>query len=335
MVIKYCPFCVGKPYTDDLSRGICPNCGTELLTEMVSGSNGPEGRYRLSFSDNASAGNSNSTVSSLTDNSSVSSSVSGNVSAFGGDGGFNVTPSGANSFTGKVVNYTCAQGEKDRAIRRPFLKKLYQFIVYGQKSDDVLHRFFLYTGQSNNIGYSDSSNIPVNVYGSISDGMIIDNNEMLEIRGKFRRDKIFMAREAYIVNNGNPVKIRFRHSPKFIADLIWASIIIILSIFTAITYDGTFVEGISSLAITWILMTLIFLILYFALLKWIALILLIKKGSKTIGGLFASSFIASLVFMNRELIWASTGNIVSQFFWAVLVAAAIFAIIAIALRIIM
>ena len=36
MIIKYCPECIGFPYTKNMSMDTCPTCGSDLETEIVS-----------------------------------------------------------------------------------------------------------------------------------------------------------------------------------------------------------------------------------------------------------------------------------------------------------
>ena len=38
MLVKYCPRCFGKPYTDNFNQSVCPICGSSLQSEMVDNS---------------------------------------------------------------------------------------------------------------------------------------------------------------------------------------------------------------------------------------------------------------------------------------------------------
>ena len=354
MIIKYCSFCSGKPYTIEMSRDRCPVCGNRLSTELIADENTLDYRNRIVFERDSF----DETIDDLLDEFSVENNFSGNDSDpfslddISGDEislGHEVSPSisdiqvyqgdrGTNNgisasynsdyIIGRVVNYSCAKEENDKSIKRSFVKKLFHFLIYRQKTDDVLHRFNLYSGEPDELGYSHSHSIPVNIYGGISDGMAISENDVLEIYGKYNNNNVFMGKEAYINNQGNRIKLHFRHSPKFIVDCICSLIVLALIIFTSVNYDASFVEGLGTFIKTWIIMAIVFLVLYFAVFKWIALIKIVTgKGGIPISGVLFSSFIATLLYMNRSLIWASTGSAIMGFLKPIIITIIFFAVI--------
>lgn len=63
MVIKFCPHCPGKPYTEDVSQYTCPQCGT-LLESEITEVGALLGRTRLQFSNSSGYGDSFNTTDS-------------------------------------------------------------------------------------------------------------------------------------------------------------------------------------------------------------------------------------------------------------------------------
>lgn len=327
MVIKYCPNCVNSPYTKNILMEVCPNCGTNLETEVVYKESALKKRMILSDSslitekshdDHTEENDSEEKYELDFQNRNTSDLVGIDDSSRINNRNKNVYPRSSNRISGRVINYKCSSDEGGQ-YRRSFFRKLIDYILYGQKSEDVLHRFRVHIGQADSFGYTRAKDIPVNVHGSISNGLSIDNNSDVEIKGKYNANRIFMAKEIYIVNYGSKTKVNFRHDSRFISDFIYMMIAVVFVVITAANYKGGFFDGIGKFFKTWIVMLIIFSILYlflFAKLLFLSVIMGNKKTS--ISGVVFLSFIATLVYMNRAAIWNSTGSVIMSFLQSVI-----------------
>ncbi|MCR5213738.1 MAG: hypothetical protein K6E10_04930 [Eubacterium sp.] len=168
--------------------------------------------------------------------------------------------------TGRVSRYSSTLGgEGNNRNNRNIFEKIIDALVYKQKFDDELHRFYLYIENNETNGYSDSVEIPVNIYGTIDRGMNINDNEMVSVSGKFNRNNIFMANEVRAVGMGHDSRIQFRPS---IAGILYAILFIvglILFLYSAFTCAGSFVDNMKSFMITWGIVCLVTFVLLFGL----------------------------------------------------------------------
>ena len=341
MIIKYCPECIGFPYTKNMSMDTCPTCGSDLETEIVSKESFLKKREKLGeykdiydLSDNTSTvdtddyqfGDGMESNQNYNDDSDLPTLIETSDLAIHKANRVEGVNNG-NIIRGRVINYKCSSDEGGQ-YKRFFIQKLIDFFLYGQKMNDVLHRFCVHVGQSDELGYTYSKDIPVNVYGSVSSGLSLSDNCEVEVKGRYNNNHVFMARDVQVTNYGSGTKINFKHDPKAVADFVFMLIAMVLMVITMVNYDGSFFEGFGIFFKTWMIMLIIFGLLYlFLFAKLLFLSIIMGKGKFSISGVVFLSFIATLIYMNKHIIWASTGPAIMSFLQSIIVTIVFAAII--------
>lgn len=351
MLIKFCPVCMGKPYTTDLNENICPMCGAELTTEMVPDST-LDSRQKLNspvFNDTFSNKGFGEITQFGTENNDftgfTSSDEFGNSEPFGQP--FNtpeVTPEeqifpfdnpitplvthennehndsvnsavltskDGMSVVGKLTRYSKA--DEDSGYKRLFIGKIIDAIFYKQRMEDVLHRFTVRVDCGKDaLGHNEFKDIPVNVHGVIASGLQLDENCDVEVKGKYKNN-VLMASEINVLNSGFKSKVHFQHSRGAIAYGILAIIALIFFIYVGLSSDGGFFANIKEFFVVWLVSAVVITILYFALFlsKLGVLLLMGKKKSFPFVGILLCSFICALLFMNVFGLGTSVGGLFS------------------------
>lgn len=200
---------------------------------------------------------------------------------------------------GKITNYTNSQKENSGYKRIVFVKLL-QAIVYKQRFDDILHSFTVRVNNGTNaFGNQNYADIPVNIHGIVSGGIQLVDNLDVEIYGKYHNG-ILMASSIYVLNNGYKSPVKLQHSAKAIAYGILALIATAFLIYIGVFSHGNFFQNIGSFLKTWLVSSIIVLVLYFILTWKFHLILTLTKGKMTkipiIGILLVAFIISFLIF---------------------------------------
>lgn len=103
--------------------------------------------------------------------------------------------------SGRICDYSNVSAEAG-TYRRFWFQKLYQAIVYHQRTEDVLHRFRVHT--------ADGRDIFVNMHGTISSGANFENNLNVTVSGSYRNG-FLMADKASIEYENSRVPVRMQH----------------------------------------------------------------------------------------------------------------------------
>lgn len=360
MMVKYCNKCSGHPYTEDFSVSNCPVCNSELLFEMVSTesiANRPKlspvkfnvathektvfpvsskssGGFKQSgdnglfpvrpTQEQKEAGTNTANLVSTTNSSSVPSTIS-----VGGNNQGSVAPdarSGGTVFTGKVSQYSCT-GKEDGNYRRLLITKIIDAVVYHQRLEDVLHRFNVRVENGKDaMGYSQYSDIPVNVHGTIASGMQITDNAEVEVEGKYRNG-VLMASKVSVVNNGFNSQIKFQRSVSAIIYGVLAVVAAIALIVFVANTDGNFFANLKSFLLTWLVMSVVtavlYLVLIFSKIGFLTRMATGKPKKFPIVGILLFSLIITMIFMNSFGIGASLSGLLSKLLVAIMPAAII------------
>ena len=163
--------------------------------------------------------------------------------------------------SGKVCKYSRSSKEEDK-YRRLIFERLWHLFVYGQRCDDVLHRFSVASDEKDGRGYTRSKEVPVNVYGIIAGGATLQENDEVEVIGKYNRNNVLRANRVYIKNSGRPVQLKLQHSVKAITYTVLLILAVAALIYSIINYDGAFLDGVKKFFITWGVFSVIYLILF-------------------------------------------------------------------------
>lgn len=333
MIIKYCPECIGKPYTKNLDTLNCPVCGAALASEFV-GEDELFARTQLPDKTPASNSSFDGTDIFAPENekfdgyeSSDPQNIFGNPFENNDDiTPFNSGPPAAeinsaehqnpvvsrsnsgNSenkkmekvIRGKVASYS-STGKEDGSYRRLLLPKLFDALIYHQRLEDVLHRFTVRVNAGQDImGFGNYIDVPVNVHGTISGGMQITDNCEVEVKGKYK-NHVLMAQTIDVINNGYKSRVKFQHSTKAIFYSILLFIAAVVTIYFAATSNGNFLSELKYFMITWAIIAAITTVLYI-IISFSKLGLLARFASKStkrfpLIGILVISFIATVIFL--------------------------------------
>ncbi|MCD8116530.1 MAG: hypothetical protein LUE21_05360 [Oscillospiraceae bacterium] len=290
MIVKFCPQCSGRPYTTDPFMTGCPICGSLLQTELVS-DDALRTRATLpasapAFDDPFGTGGGTDVWPPKTpewpsfDNTEQKTSPMDTGSrpepeiipprgiADPPDSIFTDTPPREEYATaknmdtvirGRISEYsnTGREGDANYHYRRFWFQKLWDAIAYGQRTDDVLHRFQVRVES----GGGDYTNIPVNVHGIIAGGMQLTDNAVVEVSGRYRNG-VLMARHIDILNNGYKTTVRLQHSASSIFYVILLAVVAAMLIFVGVSDGGSFFDNIGYFLCTWLIMAGLMLLVY-------------------------------------------------------------------------
>lgn len=164
---------------------------------------------------------------------------------------------------GRVSQYS-STGREDGHYRRLGLVRLYDALIYGQRFEDVLHRFTVRVrGGTDAFGQQEYFDVPVNVHGTISGGVQLADNNEVEVTGTYRHG-VLMARRVTVVSGGYRTQIRFQHSVGLIVFTVLALLAMILCIGVAAdaSNGGGLLTGIVGFLESWLAIAVILLVLY-------------------------------------------------------------------------
>lgn len=346
MIIKYCPECIGRPYTTHLDTVNCPVCGAVLASEFV-GEDELYTRSKLPESyptDENSFGDTSAFPSDNEDSYEANDDNNPFVNPFSGNDikPFNSNPPSAevNSavyqqpvvpkseksnmekvIRGKVASYS-STGKEDGSYRRLLPSKILDALVYHQRLEDVLHRFTVRVdGGSDLMGFGNYVDVPVNVHGTIAGGMQITDNCEVEVKGKYK-NHVLMAQSIDIINNGYKSRVKFQHSVKAVFYSILFLIAAVVAIYFAATSDGNFLNELKYFMITWAVIAAITIVLYiiisFSKLGLLARFASGKSKRFPLLGILVLSFIATVIFIKCIGGVAGLGNLFSNLLIALL-----------------
>lgn len=359
MIIKYCPVCVGKPYSSDLSLQNCPVCKSTLQIEsadeqnligrmQMSKSASDFGAFGGAFTKKSPpatgafpAGNQSAvipTVPTIPDpiygtgdkQSNPKTDIAPKSEA--SDRLIPFSPSEmsdadthdvlhSNKLSGKVSQYSCT-GKEDGNYRRLLITKIIDAVVYHQRLEDVLHRFNVRVENGKDVmGYSQYSDIPVNVHGTIASGMQITDNAEVEVEGKYRNG-VLMASKVSVVNNGYHSQIKFQRSVSAIIYGVLAVVAAIALIVFVANTDGNFFANLKSFLLTWLVVSVVtavlYLVLIFSKIGFLTRMATGKPKKFPIVGILLFSLIITMIFMNSFGIGASLSGLFSKLLIAIM-----------------
>ena len=350
MLVKYCPKCHGKPYTDNLDIQCCPLCNTTLCIESVDDSAVADRRMLpVSESYNSEPSFDSENLPAEKDASNTHKKAKGYVpvvpvkrnktmeSSSRNNNHYRVrnNTSSEKTICGKVSQYS-STGKEDGAYRRLFVVKIIDAIIYHQRIEDVLHRFNVRVDNGkDDMGYSQFSDIPVNVHGTIATGMPITENSEVEVKGKYRNG-VLMASKVNIVNNGCVSEIKFQHS---IAAIVYGALALLAAVAVivfAANSDGNFFASLKSLFAMWLTISAITSVLYFFLFFMkIGFLTRLATGRPRrfpIVGILLFSLFVTMVFLNAFGIGATVGSLFSKLLSTVLPVVLVIVILIIILK---
>lgn len=218
MIIKYCPKCTMRPYTTDMSVTNCPSCNSNLMIEAVNSENDLIGRPQLNISPNF---NQESDAGSNYDSYGEVDSVTPvypPINSISTDAGKK------NEIIGRVYGYSNSAEEAGK-YKRIFITKIIDALIYGQRTEDVLHRFYLRPEGDTSI----QNDVPVVIHGTLSAGSGITDNSLVKVRGKYHNGA-FYARKITVMNNGRESSVR----PQVSLSKLFITILSLLFLFTGI-----------------------------------------------------------------------------------------------------
>ena len=216
---------------------------------------------------------------------------------------------------GKIFNYSNTDREGGR-YPRFFITRIIDALAYGQRTEDLLHRFNVQVEGPD----GDYTAVPVNVHGTISGGMQLADNQMAEVSGTYR-DGILMARRIDVISGGLRTTVRFQRSPApAIYGLLVAAILGFL-VYIGISGGGTFFGSIGQFLTTWAVIAVIITVLYlilFARAGLFAKMFLVKHGRFPLIGILLVSLLLTLVYLNSFGLGAAAGGALSGLLSALL-----------------
>lgn len=221
MIIKYCPKCNMRPYTTDMAVTNCPSCNSNLIIEAVNSENDLIERPQLNISPNFNQeSDAGSNYGSYGEEDSVTP-VYPPINPISADAG---EKSKKNEIIGRVYGYINSAEEAGK-YKRIFITKIIDALIYGQRTEDVLHRFYLRPEGDTSI----QNDIPVVIHGTLSAGSGITNNSLVRVRGKYHNGA-FYARKITVMNNGRESSVR----PQVSLSKLFITILSLLFLFAGI-----------------------------------------------------------------------------------------------------
>lgn len=314
MIVKYCPFCEGKPYTLDFSMKNCPACGGRLLAQEVDDDAlaarkqietrfeipadsesylNDEDIYLVADDVQLAPTSDDELAEPLPDTADLMKQL---------DGSHNdqtmIARHPGNVVRGKIIQYT-STGKEDGGYRRLLPFKIYQAVVYRQRMEDVLHRFTVRVEmEKDELGFSSFVDVPVNVHGTIAGGVQLLENMEVEVCGKYCNG-ILMAEKIDVINTGFRTRVNFQRSVGAVALGIVGIIALIFLIFVGVSGPYDFFSNIGTFLGVWIGCLIIKLVLYIIFLftrVGVSISLLFRKRAFSFSGLLIVSFICAVVF---------------------------------------
>ena len=159
-----------------------------------------------------------------------------------------------NTVIGQIDNYSNTATEPGM-YRRMAFQRLIDAVVYGQRVEDLLHRFTVRVGSDDPLS-GNYVNVPVNVHGTIAGGMQLVDNLRVEVTGAYK-DGVLMARHIYVLNAGSRVEVKFQRNYGGIAILL--AILLVIGFIAAggLGDLGVLFSNLETFLTTWVFMSLI------------------------------------------------------------------------------
>ena len=163
---------------------------------------------------------------------------------------------------GKVSQYSNSDIEGGR-YRRLFAQKLFDAMLYGQRTEDLLHRFKVRVSEGiDTFGNEKYTDVEVNVHGTISGGSLIADNSEVEVSGKYKNG-VLMARRINVVNNGYRSPVNFQRSVGGTMYAVLAVAVLAFIIILTAGSGGNFFDKLGKLLTTWLITAAVLTVLYF------------------------------------------------------------------------
>lgn len=372
MIVRYCPICVGAPFTRNMLLEVCPVCGTHLETELIQDDSALWGRAEIGsaffetdpfdpvdaddpfcgadpFSANADddtafewgvdssepsiadperdQGRLPNTYNFDTEDDQAIRPARDTIPVRGHSKQHTLTNNGrainsmpkvrdgagnSNVVVGKVADYSNSSLEPGE-YHRNIVQKIVGAIVYGQRTDDIIHRFIVRTGDDDPLGggYHD---VFVNVHGIIAGGMQISNNQKVEVHGRYH-DGVLLARKMYILNGVGKVPVNFQLATGGLALFGGLALLVVFFFIGGLGNPGSMLGGIGVLLSEWLLMLVISAFIWFFLLSKLGFagqLIAYKSGKASLVGILVLSILLTLVFNNTFGLGNAAGTAVNS-----------------------
>lgn len=214
--------------------------------------------------------------------------------------------------TGRVANYSNSSLEPGE-YHRNILQKMVDAIVYGQRTDDIIHRFMVRTDDEDPMGggYRD---IFVNVHGTIAGGMQLSDNQTVEVHGRYR-DGVLIAKKIYILTGAGKTTVNFQHEMGGVA--LFGGLLL----FAAFLLLGGFGDpssmlgGAGAFLSEWLVMLVFAAIIWFFVLSKLGSVgrSIASSGGKTsLVGVLVLSVVMTLIFTNTLGLGNAAGSAVDS-----------------------
>lgn len=347
MIIRYCPYCDGYPYTTNMSIGTCPHCGSPLSQEFV----GEDDLFgRPSFDDQAKPwfgdgpfddGGDYDWPPKDPDETAENTYGQDPTQRWGEDTSIPPTaiiqtPDGESSkdnylgphvhnrrkrassyersgiVRGRVANYSNTENEPG-TYRRFFVQRLWDAIVYGQRFEDVLHRFTVRVDSDPIVGsYVD---VPVNLHGTIAGGMQITNNAEVEVYGRYKNG-VLMAQRIDVINAGARTTINVQHNVGAMLTVFGVAAICCLFAYGMYSSGGALLANLGSFLSIWLGMSTIVAVIWLFLLSRMGpfvQFLFFQHGKFPLVGILVWGLLLTLVSMNAFGLGNAAAGVASSF----------------------
>lgn len=273
MLIRYCPRCAGRPFTQALGLINCPVCGSPLEMENVTGTAMAE-RAELDAVCGVSGSSDDSFFTpffgapdplDLTDPAPEPAGVVTvpPTSAHARSINRRVETSIGTTIRGRMSQYS-SSGREDGNYRRLPGRRLYQAIRYGQRFEDLCHTFTVRVqGGTDELGNQEYFDVPVNVHGTIQGGVQLADNNEVEVTGSYCKG-VLMARKISVISNGYRTTVQFQRSVGLMVIAALALIAAIVGIYILADFSrgGAIWPSIVGFLKTWGTISAIIFVLY-------------------------------------------------------------------------
>lgn len=358
MIIKYCPFCAGAPYTKKLDKTNCPICSSVLrastadasdllyrselvfsddeysdilpgeeeeerdYSDLLPGNEDEERDYSDLLPGNEDEKLNDEQASPAPWGGGIPETTTSSMESIGSnDKAATAFSAGTSCLCGKVSQYsnTLQEGGK---YKRFIIIKLWHALVYRQRFEDILHRFTLRVPQGQDAyGNIMTTDVVVNAHGTIADGATISDNAEVEVIGKYC-GAVFMASEINVVQNGCKTPVKFQHSKTAILYGILAIVALLFLIYIGVSAPGGFFQNIGSFLKTWLITFIVVTVLYFiAIFSKLGIMFRMATGKQRkfpFVGLLLVSLVIALIIFYNFGIGAGIGSVLGSLFSSIL-----------------
>lgn len=208
------------------------------------------------------------------------------------------SPHVGSTIRGRVANYSNSESEPGM-YRRLFFQRVGDALLYGQRFEDLIHRFTVRVSDDD-FGGGDYIDVPVNVHGTISGGIQLMDNAEVEVTGRFRNG-VLMARRIDVINGGLHTTVQFqRNVGAIVFGLALVAIVAFLAL-GGLDFGAMALGNLSGFLTNWAIVSLIVAALWFFVISHMGIaaqILFLHNGRFPFLGIVVIGFVLSLIMYN-------------------------------------